>query len=227
MIVLTPSLPAIHGFMCEGSHGRPHLPLARHETLADALRRHPGEPQLWIDCDIELTSADIDELRRVQRITGSGVVSGWYPTHSDRVLVGTPTPGGFHGDWCEMAEIGFGCVLIQPWVWDALRSTTWEIDTDFGPCPAVFSDIPNDRRATMEDYAFSRRCGQAGIQIVAATRVCPKHHDQVTTILPTYRQVTPVEVAQAIAAYSPLPDGSPRAIVTEPPSISALERTAS
>lgn len=225
MIVLTPSLPGgtVHGFTCMGEVGNHHLPMARHCTLAAALNGYPGEEHLWLDADIEVTSADIDELRRVQKSTGCGVVSGWYPRHDDGSPVGSPKRDGFHGDHCDMVEIGFGCVLIQPWVYDALRPVAWMTKTDRGWCPAVFASIPNDPRETAEDYHFSRRCEQAWVRIVAATNVVVRHHDQRNEILPTFVELDRQRLVNALRPLTPA--GSPCIRRAEPALIS--ERTAS
>jgi hypothetical protein len=178
MVILTAAqyTKVLHPFVCKGADQVPHLPYARHCTLALALKEHPGEPQIWIDADTVPSVSDLTELQRIQNLSQAGVVSGWYLRHGTSEPVGCPKPGGFYGDYCDMLEIGFGCVLIMPSVWPTLARSTWEIETKMGVCPAVFSDVLGDRFATMEDHAFSIRCRQAHIRMVAATGVCPKHY---------------------------------------------------
>jgi hypothetical protein len=192
-IVVTPSYSGKieHGYPCVTTIGVSVIQLARHRVLAAALQSSPGLPQLWLDDDIQIIEDDIAELFAVQRQTGAGVVSGWYPIRvpeyvTDRrdaeTIVNLRKPGGYHGRWSELTACAAGCMLIMPWVWDRFRKDDWLLvyssaAPDDVTCPPAFIARPSwDRIATTDDYDFSLNVRDLGVRIVAANRVSVDHH---------------------------------------------------
>jgi hypothetical protein len=203
MIILTPSISGApkHGYSCVGESGIPHITYARHCTLAFALNNYKEEDQLWLDSDIEISNDQIKELYRIQQKTNAEIVSGWYANHAGTRPLGNPSIGGYHHDYTIMNDIGFGCVLIKPTVWNKLEKTTWRIKTNRGYCPAVFASIPNDEIDTTEDYFFCRRCKMANITIVAANNVLVRHYDQETIVKQTYQSIDPEKLKKSLINY--------------------------
>lgn len=179
MIILTPTRTCDikHGQNCEVLVGCSDVIAARHELLALALARAPGEPQLWLDDDVEnVTQGDIDELLRVQQISGAAIVSGYYANAKGQPL-NRPKYGVYGDDWHEILACGFGCVLVMPEVWRHIgEPTTPTIRTEKGKCPAVFEHfIDWDGWCEGEDYSFCARAIRDGLKIVAATDVSLRH----------------------------------------------------
>jgi hypothetical protein len=179
--ILTPSYKGEikHGRPCLSVTGCSVISMARHINLSEALAKYPGAPYLWLDDDMFVTDEDIEEMFRVQKLTGAGVVSGIYPirtTGSEKTnitinqILGTYTP-----EYSELNTCGAGCMLCMPEIWDKFTKYKWLLCDGKESPPAFLSRPSWDRLNTTEDFDFCLNIKDLGIKIVSANNVSANH----------------------------------------------------
>ena len=135
---------------------------------------------MWIDSDVVFYPDDIERLRAHQL----PLVCGIYAKKGRREYACDFLPGtesvvfGKNGGLLEIRYAGFGFILTRREVYETLRTKLdlAECNQRFGP-PLVPWFMPmlvpdgEGRWYLAEDYAFCERARQAGIRIMADTRI--------------------------------------------------------
>lgn len=166
------------GYVVRRVEGYSAIDAARNQMATDALKDGFDET-MWIDSDVGFEPDDVDRIRQ----NGIPICCAIYPMKGRRSIAAHIIPGtkqipfGAHGGLMELMYAGTGFLHVRRNVYEQIRDKLQlvECNTHDRSLFPFFQPLVRSWRSGAwslgEDYSFCHRARQAGIPIVADTRV--------------------------------------------------------